>query len=599
MNKTNHTTATDGPWDAVVIGAGLGGLSSAAHLAACGKRTLLLERHSILGGSSHVFRRKKVWEWDCGVHYIGDCGPDGLTPTLMRGLGLDDRIEWLPLDPSGFDTILGPDLELRVPANWDLYLENLIRAFPADERGLRYYVSVMRKIGENFDFSVSPSSKTEWARFAMRTGFAAPWLMMPHAALMAACRLNPRTILALSVLDGAIATTPLATPVVMAASLLDHFISGASYPKGGGQILSAAFAEVITSHGGEIRTQTHVERIVIENGAVAGVKLQSGEVLRTSVVVSAGDIKRTYRELVGYENLPRSMVRRNERWKMAHPVINTCFGIEIDIAQTPNSNFFVIPNWDMASSLSGLRKGLSRLLFDAGGRDPIEWAKDFSSNQVGFVQSSTRRDPANNPGAPAGHAAIEVQTMVPSDWRVWGIDGYDIGSGAYRRSATYNQVKEIITEGMLQRVERAYPGTSTKVSWAELGTPASQERFTHTSGGAAMGLEPIVSQAGPFRPGTRTGIKGLFLAGTSTAWGPGTQGSMLSGLHAASAITGRNLQAEIRAGVVLADKSKFSTWGKDFDPYKATRMLGRSSKAVDNDQEEKSNAAPISVSQSS
>lgn len=595
MSTINHPTTTDAAWDAIVIGAGLGGLSSAAHLAACGKKTLLLERHSILGGSSHVFRRKKVWEWDCGVHYIGDCGPDGLTPTLMRGLGLEERIEWIPLDPTGFDTILGPDLELRIPANWELYLENLIKAFPADERGLRYYVAVMRKIGENFDFSVSPSSKTEWARYAMRTGFAAPWLMMPHAALMVACRLSPRAILALSLLDGAIATTSLATPVVMAASLLDHFVGGGAwYPKGGGQMLSAAFAEVITSHGGEIRTQTHVERILVENGAVTGVHLKNGEVLRTSVVVSAGDIKRTYRELIGYENLPRAMVRRNERWKMANPVINTCFGIEIDIANTPDSNFFVIPNWDMTGSVSDLKKGLARLVTHAQGRDPIEWAKDFAINQPGFVQSSTRRDPISNRGAPAGHAAIEVQTMVPSDWKLWGVDGYDIGSGAYRRSEKYSQIKEIITEGMLQRVERAYPGASTKVRWAELGTPASQERFTHTSGGAAMGLEPIVSQAGPFRPNTRTVIKGLFLAGTSTAWGPGTQGSMLSGLHAASAITGRNLQAEIRAGVVLADKSRFSTWGKGFDPYQATRMLGRPSTAADSDQETE-NAAPISV----
>lgn len=44
-------------WDAIVIGAGLGGLTSAAYLAAQGRHVLVLERYSVLGGSTHVFRR--------------------------------------------------------------------------------------------------------------------------------------------------------------------------------------------------------------------------------------------------------------------------------------------------------------------------------------------------------------------------------------------------------------------------------------------------------------------------------------------------------------------------------------------------------------
>ncbi|HBC19035.1 MAG TPA: phytoene dehydrogenase, partial [Alcanivorax sp.] len=63
MTSGNASSAHSENWDAIVIGAGLGGLSSAAYLAASGKRTLLLERYAVLGGSSHVFRRKKKWEF--------------------------------------------------------------------------------------------------------------------------------------------------------------------------------------------------------------------------------------------------------------------------------------------------------------------------------------------------------------------------------------------------------------------------------------------------------------------------------------------------------------------------------------------------------
>ncbi|PTV48633.1 NAD(P)/FAD-dependent oxidoreductase [Acinetobacter oleivorans] len=586
-------------WDAIVIGAGLGGLSSAAYLAACGKRTLLLERHSILGGSSHVYRRKKKWEFDCGVHYIGDCGPDGDISTLMRGLGLDQHIEWLQLDPEGFDTVIAPDMEIRTPAHWDEYLENLIRAFPKDERGLRYYMSVIRRIGENIDHSLTLASNEGWANLAKKSGWAAPWIMAPHISLMMACRLSPKAILTLSLIDGAVATTPQVTPVGMVALLIGHFVGGGAwYPRGGGQILSAGFAEVIQSHGSEIRTQTEVERIQIENGAVKGVVLKDGEILKTNVVVAAGDIKRTYNDLVGLENLPSSYARRVKKWKMAPPVINACFGINMDVSKTLDSNFYVIPNWDMAKSLLSLNNAVSRLVRNADTRAPIEWAKDFATNQPGFVQCSTRRELESGRTAPVGHAAIEVQTMAPSSPKLWGFDGYDIAKGTYRRNSQYAEIKEIITEGMLNRIERAYPGASAKVEWAELGTPASQERFTFTSDGAAMGLEPRISQFGPFRPKSKTKIKGLFVAGTSTVWGPGTAGSMLSGLHAASAITGRDLQAEIRSGAVLADNSRFSNWNKDFDAYKATRMLGRENSLKNTDEEEAINSSPIALKKS-
>ena len=73
------------------------------------------------------------YEFDVGVHYIGDCGPGGLFPTIFGGLGMGDRMRFLPLDPDGFDTLHFPDLEFVVPAGWDRYRDRLVEAFP-DER---------------------------------------------------------------------------------------------------------------------------------------------------------------------------------------------------------------------------------------------------------------------------------------------------------------------------------------------------------------------------------------------------------------------------------------------------------------------------------
>ena len=78
-------------WDAIVIGSGLGGLACAAYLCAAGRRTLVLEGHSVAGGNSQVFRRRVrdvEYEFDVGIHYIGECGPSGGITQIMNSVGL-------------------------------------------------------------------------------------------------------------------------------------------------------------------------------------------------------------------------------------------------------------------------------------------------------------------------------------------------------------------------------------------------------------------------------------------------------------------------------------------------------------------------------
>src|SRR5699024_8226009 len=60
-----------GPYDAIVIGSGIGGLTAAACLSKMGKKVVVLEQHYTAGGFTHSYDRNG-YEWDVGVHYIGD-----------------------------------------------------------------------------------------------------------------------------------------------------------------------------------------------------------------------------------------------------------------------------------------------------------------------------------------------------------------------------------------------------------------------------------------------------------------------------------------------------------------------------------------------
>ncbi|WP_072738869.1 phytoene desaturase family protein [Rhodococcus triatomae] len=562
-------------WDALVVGSGLGGLSAAAYLAASGRRVLLLERYSALGGSSHVFRRRGAWEFDCGVHYVGDVGPDGIVTAMMRGLALDDRIQWLPMDAEGFDRVIGPDFQLRVPVGWDAFLDELLAAFPEEQRAARRFHAIMRRLSDSLDRRGPHRPGAVAARWITAAGWAAPFLAMPYAGMLAACGFSPRSILALSVQCGALASSSLSIPTAAMAGFYQDYVGGGSfYPRGGGQILAAGFAEVITSHGGTIRTNAEVARVLVENRRVTGVRLSDGEVLEAPVVVSDADIIKTYTDLVGLEHLPYLYRERVKRWTMSHPLINGFFGVEYDVHSGPNSNYFAIPNWDNAASLLSLTRFSRRIIAGKGISDGYRWAHEMAAQQPMFLQSSSRRDPGHRAAAPDGHSTIEVQTITPADPSLWGFAGYDVASGEYRQGRRYREIKKIVLDGMLERMEQAYPGSSSKVRLAELGTPATQTRFVGNTGGAPFGLALRWDQAGPLRPGTHTPIDGLFVVGTSTTWGPGTVGSMLSGVHAAAAVTGRDLVNDIRRGDVIADPELLSRWPSGFDTLDATRGLG-------------------------
>ncbi|RDI66155.1 phytoene desaturase family protein [Nocardia pseudobrasiliensis] len=566
-------TVDESRWDAIVVGAGLGGLSSAAYLAAAGQRTLLLERYKVLGGFSHVFRRQGKWEFDIGLHYIGDCGPDGLTSRVLRGLALEERINFRRLDRDGYDIVLGPDFELKIPQDWDAYLDNLIAAFPKEERALRRYISIVRRLGSGVDRSrASASLRGEFGAWR-HAGAAAAWRYVPHGALLTACGLSPRAIQVLSQYAGAYASAPTAAPSGLHAGFMDTFISGGAwYPEGGAQSLAANFADVILTHGGEIRTGASVAEIRIEGGQVCGVRLEDGEILHAPVVVSDIDIKKTYLDLVGRDHLPWRLARRVNRWKMATPYLGTYFGLELDLRQQRNANYYVIPSWEDATSVRNLSRIIPDLATDAQRRVPEEWARDHAARMPGMVFSGTTRDPGNSRSAPPGWGAVEVLSIVPPVGPVWGIEPEELADGSYSRSGRYQELKEILIEGMLDRVERVYPGVRPLVRFREAATAATHYRYTGTQSAAGLQLRP--SQFGMFRPRSATPIRGLFLAGASTAWGPGTLGAMLSGMHAAGAILGRDLDAEIQAGLVLADRGRLGAY-RDADPLRASRGFGR------------------------
>ncbi|MFF0471517.1 FAD-dependent oxidoreductase [Micromonospora zamorensis] len=268
-------------WDAVVVGSGLGGLTCAAYLPAAGMSVLVLEQHDVAGGNAHVFRRRRSYEFDVGVHYLGNYGPGGTLPTILGGVGPAGRVTFRPIDADGFDCIVLPGLTFDVPAGWQRYRDRLVATFPAEAAGIDVFLTVCRAVaGEEPD--------AELLRI---------WRHRTLADLFAHCGLSARARTVLAAQSGNYGLAPVDASVLVHARMLGHYLRGAALPEGGGQMLVAGLVEAIEADGGEVRTRCAVRRIDVEDGPATGVTLADGTRIRAGVVVSNADYRRTVVEL--------------------------------------------------------------------------------------------------------------------------------------------------------------------------------------------------------------------------------------------------------------------------------------------------------------
>jgi phytoene dehydrogenase-like protein len=319
------------------------------------------------------------------------------------------------------------------------------------------------------------------------------------------------------------AVAPSRVALLLHAGLITHYlVTGAAYPKGGGQVIADRLSEAVEARGGKIMLRATVTKILVENGRAKGVVFHNKHVgeqtVYAPVVVSAADIKKTFADLLPQDAVKPKLAAQVRGFEMAPGVGIVYVGARADKLpkDMKNSNQWIFAGDDVEADYRDVRAGR------------------FCETPLAYVTVTSLKDP-NYEIAPEGIVNLQIMTVVPSNLEAWGVTQAEFQDGSYRKSEAYAAIKEQLAQRLIARAETRFPGLSEAIVFREVATPLTHRRYTWASEGTPYGIACTPAQFMFKRPEARTPIKGFFLAGASTRAAHGIVGSLLSGRDAARA----------------------------------------------------------------
>lgn len=475
---------------AIVIGSGFGGLAAATRLAVRGYQVTVLEKLDAPGGRAYVFKQDG---------FVFDAGPTIVTaPFLLEelwalcGQQLSDDVDLRPMSP--FFRLRFDDGEtFDYCGDKEKMLAEVARLSPDDVAGYERFLEVSAKayhLGYE-QLGVIPFTNLTDMLKVIPEMLQMQGLRSLHS-LVASHVKDPRLQTVLSFHPLLIGGNPYSVTAVYALISYLEQQHGVYSVMGGTGALVNAMVDLMERQGVQLRCNSEVEEILVEDGRASGVRLASGEVLPASVVVSNADAAWTYRHLVDAKHRRHWTDRRIERSRFSSGLFVWYFGTDRRYEDVPQHSVLLGPRY----------KGLLEDIFKRH-----RLAEDFSL----YLHRPTELDPSL---APEGCDTFYALAPVPhldsgTDWEAHG--------EPFRRA-----IEERLAETVL-------PELGDHVISSRVMTPLDFQSRLLAFRGCGFSFEPILTQSAWFRPhNVSEDVPGLYLVGAGTHPGAGIPGVLTS-----------------------------------------------------------------------
>ena len=514
-------------YDVICIGSGLGSLTTASLLARKGKKVLVCEKHTTPGGYTHVFTRND-YEWDVGLHYVGDMDRKGSLLRVVFEHITDKNLKWADMGEV-YDRVIIQNREyeyLKGLQNWKTRMKEY---FPTekDARSIDKYVEAL--------FEVNRSAKSYYMKKAMPNFmlfFAAPFMGNAYARIakrttkevLDSISDNDELKAVLSAQFGDYGMPPSKSSFAIHAAVALHYMNGGFYPIGGSEEIFNTIAPSILKNGGNILIGAGVKEILIEDGVAKGVVMSDGKIIKSDIVVSGAGVHITYKNLIP-EASKKLIPHLNDALEL--PASYGHLSLYIGLKHTaeelnlPKANYWIYPNG------TDHDKAIEEYLTD--------YTKEFPVVYISFPASKNPKFLEKYPGS----STIEIITVVKYDWfKKWEDTRWK------KRGDEYDAFKELFAQRLLEHLYTYEPQLRGKIDLYELSTPITTKHFCNYLNGEIYGLDHHPERFAKDYLKPQTPIKNFYLTGQDIVT-VGIGGALMSGVLTASAITKKDITAEI------------------------------------------------------
>ncbi len=507
--------------DAIVIGSGIGGLTTAALLSKVGKKVLVLEQHYIAGGCTHAFE-DHGYEFDTGIHYVGNIKKRKKILDLIT----DEEIKWDKMGREDgkfiYDEIKIGDKEYNLQAGEENFIKEFTNKFPKEKDNIIKYLELVKKVSKKDFFFLSKIAKPRWLVKLLSPCINKKFFEMTQKTVLEVLNEitdNQDLIAALCGQFGDSGPTPSKGSFFMHASVVNHYLEGGWYPNGGTSEIARKIIPTIEKSGGRVLVRKAVEKIIIKNNKAVGVKMVNGDEIFAKKIISSAGINNTYKKLLDQKYVPEKINKLIDNIGLSCSMVYLFVGMEGTPTELKlrSANIWSYPISDYDKMLEDFYK------------DPENAPIPL------FIGFPCAKDSTWEKRYPNKSNAV-ILTMSEYDlFKKWD-KNLKFGKKP-KRDEDYEKLKKIFEKRILEEgLYKYYPQTKGKVKFTSIGSPLTFNYYIGSTKGEVYGadMKPYRFQVDDLlRP--KTDINGLYLTGQDITT-LGFTGAMMAGILTASEV---------------------------------------------------------------